>query len=168
MAGKHHDLVNFTKRYKAEKHEFYMDLAQWRRFKSRIKFSWEKVRFEEAHHASVPNERGVYIFTVELSPTKLPSHGYIMYVGITGNDSEANLYKRYSQYLRQLKNQDGRPAVYYMLENWAGDLFFNYVAIPDTAVDLSKIEKSIINAIIPPINKRDLDAEITSVKAATF
>lgn len=168
MAGKHHDLVNFTKRYKAEKHEFYMDLAQWRRFNSRVNLPWQKVRFGEAHRASVPKDRGVYIFTVELAPTKLPSHGYIMYVGITGDDSEADLYKRYCQYLRHLKNQDGRPAVYYMLANWAEDLFFNYVALPNTAVDLRKIEKSIINAIIPPVNKRDLDAEITSAKAAAF
>ncbi len=168
MAGKHHDLVNFTNRYKAAKHEFYMDLTQWRIFKSKRRLDWEKVRFNESHHASVPKVRGIYVFTVELAPSDLPIHGYIMYVGITGHDSKANLYKRYSQYLRQLKNQDGRPAVYYMLDNWCDDLFFNYVAIPDKAVDLSELEKSIINAIIPPVNKRDLEAEITSAKAAVF
>ena len=168
MGGKHHDLVNFTKKYKAELHEFYLDLKKWRTFKTRYSLAWEKVRFDELNHGSVPQERGIYVFTAELFPCKLPPHGYILYVGITGDDSEANLYKRYAQYLRNLKNEDGRPAVYYMLDNWAGDLFFNFVRLPDKKVDLGKIEKAIINATIPPVNKRDLDADITSAKAAAF
>lgn len=168
MPGKHHDLVDFTKRYKAELHGFFLDLRKWRDFKTRYKLDWQKIRFDEASHGSVPHDRGIYIFTVELSPTKLPAHGYILYVGITGDDSDANLYKRYAQYLRHLKNQDGRPAVYYMLDNWAGDLFFHFVSIPNTAVDLSRIEKSIINAVIPPVNKRDMEATIASAKAAAF
>ena len=168
MMGRHHDLVNFTKKYKAELAEFFMDLKSWRRFKTRHTLDWQKIRFGEAHHGSVPKDRGIYAFTVELSPTKLPGHGYILYVGITGDDSEANLYKRYAQYLRHLKNQDGRPAVFYMLDNWGDDLFFNFVTIPNASVDLAKIEKSIINAIIPPVNKRDLVATVASAKAAAF
>lgn len=168
MVGKHHDLVNFTKKYKGELAEFFMDLKSWRRFKTRHTLVWQKIRFGEAHLGSVPKERGIYAFTVELSPTKLPGHGYILYVGITGDNSEANLYKRYAQYLRHLKNQDGRPAVYYMLKNWSDDLFFNFVPVPNATVDLAKIEKSIINAVIPPVNKRDLEATISSAKAAAF
>lgn len=168
MPGKHHDLVDFTKRYKAELHGFFLDLRKWRDFKTRYKLNWQKIRFDEASHNSVPHDRGIYIFTIELSPTKLPAHGYILYVGITGNDSDANLHQRYAQYLRHLKNLDGRPAVYYMLDNWAGDLFFHFVSIPSIAVDLSRIEASIINAVIPPVNKRDMEATIASAKAATF
>jgi hypothetical protein len=168
LTTKHHDLVNFTKKYKGALHEFFLDLKHWRRFKFRRKLVWQKVRFSTADQASVPSERGIYCFTVELAPGKLPGHGYILYVGITGDNSDANLHKRYAQYLRHLKNEDGRPAVYYMLKNWSDDLFFNFVPIPDTAVDLSKLEKSIINAVIPPVNKRDLDADITSAKAAAF
>lgn len=168
MAGKHHDLVNFTKKYKGELHEFFLDLKKWRSFRTRYQLNWQKIRFDETNHASVPKERGVYAFTAELSPAKLPAHGYILYIGITGDDSEANLYKRYAQYLRHLKNEDGRPAVYYMLDNWSGDLFFNFVSLPNTQVDLGKIEKSMIGALMPPVNKRDMDATITSAKAAAF
>ncbi len=168
MAGKHHDLVNFTKKYKGELAEFFMDLKSWRRFKTRHTLAWQKIRFGEAGHVAVPKVRGIYVFTIELSPTKLPGHGYILYVGITGDDSDANLHKRYAQYLRHLKNQDGRPGVYYMLDNWADDLFFNFVPLPNTSVDLAKLEQSIINAVIPPVNKRDFEATITSAKAAAF
>ena len=166
--GKHHDLVNFTKKYKSELHGFFLDIRSWRRFRTRYKLNWQKTRFGEASHSLIPKERGIYVFRLELAPGKLPAHGYILYVGITGHDSDANLYLRYAQYLRNLKNQDGRPAVYYMLANWADDLFFNFVPLPDRSIDLEKIESAFINALLPPVNKRDLEAEIRAAKAAAF
>jgi len=42
------------------------------------------------------------------------------------------------------------------------------VSLPNTQVDLGKIEKSMISALMPPVNKRDMDATITSAKAAAF
>jgi len=100
---------------------------------------------------------------------KLPAHGYILYVGITGDESEAaNLYKRYGQYLAHQRKEDGRPAVSFMLQNWAGDLFFNFVPLPNKAVNLARIESSFINALVPPINKRDIEGVLRAAKAATF
>lgn len=168
MAAKHHDLVKFTKKYKGELHEFFLDMNRWKKFKTRHKLNWQKLRFGQANHSSIPTQRGIYAFTVELSPTKLPGHGYIMYVGITGDESNANLYKRYAQYLRALKNEDGRPAVLYMMKNWRDHLFFNFVPLPDTSIDLHTIETAFINSVIPPVNKRDLEAHIVSAKAAKF
>jgi hypothetical protein len=55
-----------------------------------------------------------------------------------------------------------------MLKNWSEDLYFHYVELPDRRVDLARIERALLNAIIPPINKRDISAEITAVRAATF
>ncbi len=168
MPGKHHDLVNFTKKYKSNLHSFFLDMASWKRFKTKFKLVWDKTRFDVAGRAKVPQERGIYAFTVELVPTKLPPHGYILYVGITGDDSNANLQKRYNQYLRNLQNEDGRPAVYYMMKNFKNHLFFNFVALPDKAVDLGKMETAFINSVMPPVNKRDLDASIGAAKAAAF
>lgn len=168
MAGKHHDIVAQTKRYKSEQHSFFLDLASWKKFKTKYALNWTKIRFETASHSSVPKERGIYAFSVELSPGKLPAHGYIMYVGITGQDSDANLYKRYAQYLVDQRDQNGRPAVTYMLNNWDGDLFFSYVPLPNKKVDLHKMEKALLNAVRPPVNKRDLDATISAPRAAIF
>jgi hypothetical protein len=166
--GKHHDLVNHTKKYKGDLHSFFLDLKRWRLFKTRYKLSWQKLRFNQSSHSSIPKERGIYAFTVELAPSKLPVHGYILYMGITGDDSNANLYKRYAQYLLNWKNEDGRPAVYYMMANWADDLFFNFVALPDKKIDLAEIEKAFLDAILPPVNKRDMEATITAVRGAKF
>lgn len=89
-------------------------------------------------------------------------------VGITGDTSEQDLHKRYARYLLDYRNEEGRPAVYYMLENWWGDLFFNFVPMPNQKVDLARIEKAFINAVMPPINKRDLEARISAPRAAAF
>jgi hypothetical protein len=168
VPGKHHDLVNFTKKYKGNLHSFFLDMKSWKKFKSRFKLDWKKIRFDAIGHATVPQERGIYAFTVELAPTKLPPHGYILYVGITGDDSNANLYRRYNQYLLNLQNEDGRPAVFYMMKNFEDHLFFNFVALPNQAIDLAKIERAFINAVMPPVNKRDLEASIGAAKAAAF
>lgn len=168
MAGKHHDLVNFTKKYKGDSHDFFLDMKSWRTFKTSYKLAWQKLRFDKATQPSIPKQRGIYAFTLELAPSLLPAHGYILYIGITGDDSNANLYKRYAQYLLHLKNEDGRPAIFYMLDNWNGDLFFNFVPLPDKKVDLAKLEKALLNAVAPPVNKKDMDASITSVRAAKF
>lgn len=166
--GKHHDLVNFTKRFKAEKHSFYMDVASWKTFVSPIPLHWSRVPFGEASRAMIPQVRGLYVFTVEAAGTNLPQHGYILYIGETGNTSKATLHSRYGQYLADLRKEDGRPAVFYMLSNWKQDLIFNFVEVPDTAVDVKAIQDSFIDAVIPPINKKDMKAIIRAGKAADF
>lgn len=169
MPGKHHDLVNLTKKYKGESHEFFLDLNQWRKFNTMHKLAWSKEKFNKPSQKKVPQERGIYVFTVELSSGLLPPHGYIMYAGITGDTSDnRDLRLRFGDYLRQLTNEDGRPAVFYMLKNWSRDLFFNFVSLPDKTIDLAILEQSLLQAIIPPINIRDLGAEITAVQKAKF
>lgn len=162
------DLVNATKRYKAENYEFFLSMRSWRKFKTKYKLAWSKTRFVDGGHPAIPDDRGLYFFTVELAPSKLPAHGYILYIGEAGQDSKNTLRKRYVQYVREWKGGTGRPAVRFMIDNWMGDLFFNFVALPDEKIDLKKLEHSLLNAIIPPINKRDFDAEIMAPRAAKF
>jgi hypothetical protein len=168
LMGKFHDLVDFTQRFKGHEHAFYLDAASWRGFTSPVALHWQRVRFGEATRNQVPQVRGLYVFTLEVTDIGLPSHGYIMYVGETGNTSAATLRSRYGQYLRDLAKQDGRPAVYYMMENWRDDLFFNFVEIPDSTIDVKAIQNGFIDAVIPPVNKRDMDAKIMAGKAAAF
>jgi hypothetical protein len=169
LPAKTYDLVDVTKAYKGELREFFLDLKRWKRFKSRYKLSWQKTRFNAVSRASVARERGIYVFTIELSPSKLPAHGYIMYVGITGaGPSAETLYSRYGRYLADLRTGEGRPAILFMLNNWRDDLFFNFVPLPNRAVDLRKLEKAFIGAIVPPMNKSDLEATIRKAKAAAF
>jgi len=168
LPGKHHDLVDRTKRFKGELQWFSLGTDQWRSFKTRYKLKWEKARFDTASQATVPRERGVYVFTLEFAGAKLPPHSYVLYVGITGDTSGANLQRRYGQYLRNLRTEAGRPAVVYMMMNWREELYFNYVALPNKNSNLAKLERDLISSMMPPFNKRDIRATIGDAKAATF
>jgi hypothetical protein len=53
-----------------------------------------------------------------------------------------------------------------MLKNWEKDLFFNFVPLPKTSIDLARMESAFINAIIPPFNERDVNAEVFAARAA--
>jgi hypothetical protein len=164
-----HDLVKLTKKYKGDLHEFFLDMKSWNGFKTNVKLAWNRVDFKPASQASVPKVRGIYVFSLENNRVKLPPHGYILYVGITGDGtSAATLNSRFAQYIRHQTTRAGRPAVTYMLDNWAEDLAFYFSPVSNTKVSLAKIETRFIDAIIPPINKRDMSAEITAVKAAAF
>jgi hypothetical protein len=162
------DIVDQAAKYKAELREFFLDVGKWRTFRSRHRLAWQKIRFEAQNLSVVPEERGIYAFTLELSPSKLPAHGYIMYVGITGNTSSANLRRRYAQYLREPESLKGRPRVVHMLKKWDDDLFFNFVPLPAPSVNLAKLERAILDAIIPPINERDMSAEIMAARKAAW
>lgn len=162
------DIVNQVAKYKANIHAFFLDVDTWKKFKTRHNLVWQRMRFEAGSLASIPEERGIYAFTVELLPTKLPAHGYIMYVGITGDASSSNLRKRFAQYLREMKDRRGRPRVVHMLNKWQSDLFFNFVPLPAPNVNLAKLESAMLDAIIPPINVRDMSADITAARKAAF
>lgn len=157
-----------TKKYKSGLHSFFLDAKRWRSFKTRFRLDWKKERFDQSALAGIPQERGIYAFTLELTGLKLPPHGYILYVGIAGDTSGSNLQKRYRQYLQELRSESGRPAVFYMMRNWPDDLFFNFVALPNKKVDLAKLERAFINSVMPPVNKRDFEAKIAAVRQAKF
>lgn len=165
---KFQDLVFDTDRYKASLHQFYLDLKAWRQFEFTYPLTWTKLRFDPSNRRQIPKERGIYAFTVALTPSSLPEHGYILYMGITGDDSGGTLNSRYAQYLGDLRRQDGRPKVYYMLERWKDDLFFNFVPVPDRRMSLRKIENAFLSAIRPPVNERDLEARISNARRAAF
>lgn len=166
--GRFVDLVDNTERYKARLYKFFLDFGKWREFKSPVPLPWQKLPFDIASKTKVPKERGLYVFTLEAPDCPLPQHGYIMYVGHTGNTSAATLRSRFGQYLDDLRRQSGRSRVYYMLERFKGDIFFSFVSISDRAVDLKKIEVSLINSVAPPVNTGDFNIIMSNVRRSLF
>lgn len=160
----YNDLLANTDHHKANLWSVYLDLMKWREFQATCPMTWTRFRFTRGNRPLIPKERGIYVFTVALDPAPLPEHGYILYMGITGDDSGSNLYKRYGQYLGRQK----RPRVYNMLERWKGDLFFSFVPIPDKRMSLSKIETAFLSAIRPPVNDRDFEASVSHARRAAF
>ncbi|MBB4126706.1 hypothetical protein GGR77_001996 [Xanthomonas translucens] len=163
MKGKYKDLIADTDRVAAYQRKFNVDTARWKTFRSPITLTWSKLRFSEANRSNIPKERGLYAFTLAHEPSGFPSHGFIMYIGITGDTSNATLRTRYSQYLANLRRGNGRPKVYGMLSRWDGDLFFNFVPVPDKNVSLTAIEDELLAAVLPPVNDFYIKAGLNSI-----
>jgi hypothetical protein len=162
------DLVDSSDRYASQFHAFYLDPEGWRKFDTPHDLMWTKIKFTQANRSLIPIERGVYAFTVEHCPSKFPKHGYLLYIGITGNQSGAHLRQRYSQYLQNQSKEKGRPAVLYMLKKWPDNLFFSYCQLPDSTVNLAVLETDLLGALNPPVNKKDFPASISAARRARF
>ncbi|APZ97619.1 hypothetical protein BWQ93_03295 [Sphingopyxis sp. QXT-31] len=95
-----------------------------------------------------------------------PPHGYIMYIGITGEEAlHRTLNDRFYEYLKE-QRRNKRPKVHYMLAKYSDDLFFNYVPIADDTFDLGQLEADLNDAIIPPVVEKDFSAEVRAVVKA--
>lgn len=153
------DILAATDRRKAYTHSFHLDIARWRRFRAPCALNWTVARFLASSRPHIPEIRGIYVFTVRLDPSELPTHGMVLYMGITGNKSSATLRSRFSQYLQGQRKVDERPKVLDMLLRFKDHLFFNFVPIPDPAINLEALETEFLDAVDPPINERDFSGE---------
>jgi hypothetical protein len=150
-----HEAFNALKIYERT---FILSPRQWRTEKLDVKLDWAWVRFTEKNVDSVPDTRGLYAFIVEHHPSNFPPHGYIMYVGITGDTSDdRSLRLRFRDYLRERNN--GRSKVVVMLNQFKKNLFFHFAPVPDKSQSLEQIETALLSAIIPPCNE-SFDATI--------
>jgi hypothetical protein len=160
------DLTQFVNaKLKPYRETFTLSPKQLRKFATTAKLDWAKVKFTAGNHSFVPLARGVYAFVVEHNISQLPPHGYVMYVGITGDSGKHNLRRRYGNYLRD-KRIDKRAGIHYMLNNWAASMYFHYAVVSDKRYSLATLESQIADALIPPFNKQDFSAEIRKATKA--
>lgn len=146
--------------------EFFMNPEVWRSFKPKVKLEWKEVKFTPAARSKIPKQRGIYAFIVRSPSEFLPSHGFVMYIGITGDQNSRTLRNRYQDYVREQKEMR-RPRLHYLLTKFSKDLIFSYAPIPDPNEDLATLETTLCDAIIPPMNERDLSAEVRDMRKLT-
>lgn len=161
-----HDVVTTRKLMKGDSYPLNLSTARWRQFSTPQPLTWKRLPFSKANRGKIPKARGIYAFSLEVSDYNLPLHSYILYVGITGNVSNATLYARYGQYLTEINRTRARPKIVYMMKEWADDLVFNFVEIPDVGVNLKIIETSLLDALLPLVNTRDFSASIQQARDA--
>lgn len=131
---------------------------QWNALRLPIDLRWESIKFNDSNKIKIPDVRGIYAFVVKQDHTSLPIHGYITYVGLTGDTRERTLKMRYQEYLGYQKRPK-RPLVHVMLNRWKDNLYFNYVEIPNKLQRLNVIETALLDALIPPYNEDDFSGE---------
>ena len=131
------------------------------------RLEWSAIRFGKQDIEKVPNDkRGVYGFAIRVNSDILPPHGYILYIGIAGRNSDRPLRERYKEYLRpkQVIRRGGITRVM----NWRAVLQFIFAPVDDTVTtdDLQELETQINTALIPPFSEQDMDADIRQQRRA--
>lgn len=103
----------------------------------------------------------MYAFAIHIQSDALPTHGYILYIGIAGKDSERSLRERYRDYLTE-SHIIGRPKVRRMIVRWSSVLHFFFAPVEsDVSSDyLKEIEKQLNTAFLPPFSPGDIEAGV--------
>ena len=131
--------------------------------------NWESIQFDNASEIShIPDDRrGVYAFVVANDAPPLPTHGYIMYVGIAGVESNRSLRARYKDYLDTNKVLN-RPKVMRMVALWHDVLRFFFAPVDSTITSdqLEDLERNINSTWMPPCNQQDVDATTRAMRKA--
>ena len=127
---------------------------------SQCPLQWNSIKFGANEKDKIPgNKRGVYAFVISDPKSFLPSHGYIMYIGIAGKNSNRSLRERYGDYL---KNSEVRlrPHIRHMIVQWHQILRFHFAPVADdfSSEQLAALEKRLISAFLPPCCKSDIAA----------
>ena len=130
--------------------------------------SWSSIKYGEADIQKVPDDkRGVYAFAICQPSRVLPPHGYVLYIGIAGKDSDRPLRERYKDYLNGKKVMK-RTKIAMMIGNWSEVLRFFYAPVDDALSneDLQVLEQQLNTALLPPYSDRDMVAEVRDMRRA--
>jgi len=130
--------------------------------------AWDSISYGEDELEKVPaDKRGIYAFAVCRKNDVLPPHGYVLYIGIAGRDSERPLRDRYKDYLnaRMVKK---RARIARMIGTWYPVLRFFFAPIDDdvSSDDLKELEKQLNTALMPPFSEGDLEADTKQKRRA--
>lgn len=121
----------------------------WKTWNPPITLKWEGRPFSTSSKSRIPNSPGVYAFVIQPGiPPGVP-HSVLMYVGM----SDRPLRQRFGEYLREMKDTTGRPAISTMLQMYQGYLHFYCASVkkPNKPKD---IEDHLLETLAPPMNKQ--------------
>jgi hypothetical protein len=164
-----HDLIDAEDDIRKWFRDFYLDVSAWDAVPSAaLALKWRQVPYHPASRSQLPSKSGLYAFVLTPKPGLIPPHGFLLYIGKTGDgSSRATLRKRFGQYVLEQNKPDGRPAVRSMLNRWGTHLIFAYATVSDKA-SIADLEDALIKATYPPINKSIADITARYVAGAAF
>lgn len=136
--------------------EFWLIPKQWETFDRTRHLGWSRIDFEQSNDDLVPSEPGVYAFVLEHRVGEdLPS-AFPLYVGM----SDHSVRTRYRSYQRQaFLKKHGRPRLDRMFRVWRDYLAFYFVTAT-AGLTPGQLERSLLDSLIPPMNRYDYSAEV--------
>ena len=134
------------------------------------KLDWHSIKYKYGSNEGIglipDDRRGIYAFVAQFPNEVFPPHGYVMYIGIAGKNSDRSLRDRYRDYTR--KGILKRERIAYMLGTWQDILRFFYAPVDDdvSSESLQEIEIQLNTALMPPFSKQDLTADVRGKRRA--
>lgn len=120
--------------------------------------NWQSFPFN-SDNIVLPDQQGVYAFSINIKSGNLPNNSYILYVGKAGDTTSNNtIKKRYRDYVRELRIKT-RPKIHRMLNLWEEHLTYHYAEVTDE-ISTGEIEEQLTTIFIPPYNTNDFVVEV--------
>jgi hypothetical protein len=128
---------------------------------------WKSIPYGNKDKNNLPNKRGIYAFVIYTKSNILPSHSYVMYIGIAGRRSNRSIKERYKDYL-SISQVRKRANITRLIGMWNKVLHFTYATIDDnmTSEVLEELEKQLNDALLPPFSKGDLSGGLKKMVGA--
>lgn len=153
--------------YRNCKRTLILHVPSWHAYSPLQELQWKWVKYDSSDRAD--DSRGVYAFVLDcssLAPDRFPPHACVLYVGETGDQGSGTLRSRLTNY-RNKKAQRDRARVWDILQQW-GDYLCFYFAAVGPGVSTKECETALLEALLPPANKKDFSAKVTQARAFAF
>ncbi|WP_241823918.1 hypothetical protein [Vibrio crassostreae] len=120
---------------------------------------WTSCKFMDPN-VDIPDEQGVYAFSVEFSNGILPNNSYVMYVGKGGElGNNSSISKRYRSYFKYENAPHDRPKLHTLFSLWKDHITYSFARTP-AGVSPGEVEKKLNNILQPPFSYMDFTAEV--------
>lgn len=150
----------------ASRVDFYLVTSFWEAFAPGINLKWSRpLRFRKANAKRIPNEKGVYAFSIRASNSLLPAHRLIFYIGQAGGESSSKntLRKRFGGYFN-----DRRPRLTRFLEGYCNQIDYQYCTLDLDGADIKALEKQLNDVLQPPANQNDFSIKVGYARKANL
>jgi len=130
---------------------------------------WDHIKFDPPEFDKLPNDkRGIYALVLCEPNATLPQHGYVIYIGIAGRNSNRSLRERCKDYLNAKKLIKHREGLAYAIGNWCDVLYLFYAPVDSTvsSEELQQLEKELNGALLPPYSRGDIEVKTKKLQKA--
>lgn len=162
------DYLALGEEFKRCRANLILHVPSWQGYVPLHQLNWQKVKYKSNEQPA--NSRGVYAFVLNAASAsvagRFPPVSTVLYVGETGDTSNATLRSRLKDY-RKLKRQMKRPRVYGMIHRWGDQLDFHYAEVP-AGISTKACETTLLDALLPPKNKKDFTALVSNARDYAF
>lgn len=154
-----HSLARVTL-LRAYRQEFTVVPHHYHRYANDLpELEWKSCDFYDPA-VKIPDEKGVYAFSIQFNDNHLPNNSYIMYIGKGGEiGNKSSIKARYNSYVAYSKKTVSNPKFDIFFDMWRHHITFSYAVLPDN-ISPGEIEKKLNNILQPPLSYADYTAEV--------